>query len=259
MAPFLSKVLAVSLAFVATQANAAVVPRADANLKDNTALFEKLTTAPTEIRRWRELFTKDGKELLGSEELSAATTFDFNTETGPETVVVGTQGGQPHTAEVDTFPFLYGSGLTMTYGVIGPCGVFLPHVHPRANEFFVVTDGQVQFGTELEIGLLGGMIPSPEISGTIKTNMGTLFPQGSIHYQVNTHPECKSTTFYAAQSSENAGSTTVLQDPTRGNGTTVKSLGRRLVGAEDFERVRGLLSSRIVGIVEECLARCDIK
>jgi mannose-6-phosphate isomerase-like protein (cupin superfamily) len=38
--------------------------------------------------------------------------------------------------------------------IVGPCGVLAPHVHPRANEYFTVVEGEMDFGYITEMGLL---------------------------------------------------------------------------------------------------------
>ena len=86
-------------------------------------------------------------------------------------------------------------------------------------------------------------------------NKGTLFPKGSIHYQVNNSPDCKPATIYATLTSEDPGSTPVLMDPVPGN-VTVGAGMRRKVDAGDFESVRAVTPLHIVKIVDECLARC---
>jgi len=157
-------------------------------------------------------------------------------------------------AGIDTFPYLIKAGLTANSGTIGPCGVLLPHVHPRANEFFISVDNEITFGTRLELGVLKDGAQTPEYLGKLKKNSGTLFPQGSVHFQVNDSPNCKSASFIAVQSSEDAGTTTILQEPV-GNST----LGRRMVGKSDFEAVRPVTPPHIVAILDKCFERCNIE
>jgi hypothetical protein len=156
---------------------------------------------------------------------------------------------------IESFPILIDSGISMNVATLGPCGIFVPHVHPRANEYFVVVEGEVDFGYMLEVGLLTAEgAPNPEINGKLTKYTGTLFPQGSIHYQVNNSPDCIPATVVAALSSENAGTTPVLQMPAGGNASTVP----RQVGGNDFDTVRPLLPAQIVSVVDKCLARCNI-
>lgn len=155
---------------------------------------------------------------------------------------------------IESFPILIDSGISMNVATLGPCGIFVPHVHPRANEYFVVVEGEVDFGYMLEVGLLAQGAPNPEIGGKLTKYTGTLFPQGSIHYQINNSPDCKSTTILAALSSEDAGTTPVLQMPPGGNATAVP----RQVGGNDFDAIRPLLPQQIVTAVDQCLERCKV-
>ncbi|KAK3209617.1 hypothetical protein GRF29_44g126323 [Pseudopithomyces chartarum] len=105
---------------------------------DNTKLIADLLTTPTQIKRYQKLLTDPtGNKLLEGSQLTNATIWDF--EQNGDTIPGG-QGGHASSANLETFPYLINSGVTLTMGTLGPCGVFLPHVHPRANEFFVVTE-----------------------------------------------------------------------------------------------------------------------
>ncbi|KAJ4987289.1 spherulin-1A [Stagonosporopsis vannaccii] len=245
---------------VASKAILAVIALATANAfptpmgsspNDNTDLVAQLLATPTQIKRYRKLLTDEsGNKVLEGDRLTNATIWNFEQNND---VVPGGQGGLTSSANLETFPFLINSGVTMTMGTLGPCGIFLPHVHPRANEFFVVTEGEVDFGTLLEIGLLENLAPNPELVGKLTKNTGTLFPMGSVHYQANNSPDCKPATIYTVLTSEDAGTTPILMDPAPGNATV--GMVRR-VDAGDFESVRAVTPTHIAQIVDRCLARC---
>lgn len=221
--------------------------------EDNTDLIGKLITTPTQIKRYQKLLTDEsGNKLLQGDSLTKATIWDFEQN---HYVVPGGQGGSASTADLETFPYLIDSGVTMTMGNLGPCGIFLPHIHPRANEFFVVTEGEVDFGTFFELGLFKDLSPAPEVEGKLTKNTGTLFPKGSVHYQVNNNQDCKNATIYAALTNEDAGSTPILMDSVPSNVTVGMS---KRVDAGDFEAVRASTPLHIAKIVDECLARCHL-
>jgi hypothetical protein len=138
---------------------------------------------------------------------------------------------------------------------LGPCGIFVPHVHPRANEFFLVIDGEVDFGYMLEMGLLKDNAPVPEITGKLTKYVGTMFPQGSVHFQVNN--SCKETTVVVSLSSDDPGTTPILGSK-GGNGNDNSTMARRAVGRQDFEPFRTLLPASIVDTVDQCFERCNI-
>ncbi|KAF2259045.1 hypothetical protein CC78DRAFT_621326 [Lojkania enalia] len=247
----ISKAFVAALAFGAVYAlpqSRTPAPRAAAP-SDNTELIADLVTDPTVIKRYRRLLTDAGQQLLSGEDLAKATIFDFQKDPIP---VRGSQGGVTTSSDTETFPILFGSDIMMNWATLGPCGILLPHVHPRANEFFVVSEGEVEFGYMLEIGLLKTQAPSPEINGKLTKYTGTLFPQGSIHYQINNSPECKPATILATLSSSDPGTTTILQTPPVGNATVSMQADRN-----DIDYVRPLLPPQIVSVLDKCLARCN--
>ncbi|KAH7110875.1 RmlC-like cupin domain-containing protein [Dendryphion nanum] len=217
---------------------------------DNTALIASLKTDPTIISRYRRLLTTNGgQQLLPEAELAKATVFDLEESMYP---IPGAQGGKTFTTSPENLPILLDTSLSVSLTTIGPCGILLPHVHPRAHEFFTVIDGTVSFGYTLEIGLLKSpTAPNPEIRGTLKKYAGTLFPHGSVHYQINTSEKCERATVLIALSSDDPGTTTVLQSP--------KALVNGTASMADpfgFEAVRGLVTPEVAAIVDKCLTRC---
>jgi len=230
-----------------------LAPRAA--LEDNSELIAKLKADATTYDRFQRLLIEDGKLITG-EKLAKATVFDFKNglsvpgAKGGTTSVVSTQfsfhispANIPCQSELDTFPILIGSGFVMTRASLGPCGVFLPHVHPRASEYFVAVEGEIEFGTILELGLILTNPPIPLIEGKLATYEGTVFPQGSIHYQINNSADCKNATAIATLSSEDPGATPFLQMTSGRNAT-------------DPDDVRALLPPQAAKIVDSCLARC---
>jgi hypothetical protein len=76
-----------------------------------------LKTAPSQVDRVKAL----GDNFI----------FDFRGTLG----VSEGRGGKTVAATARTFPALIGNGIAMTVGYLGPCGINLPHTHPRATEF----------------------------------------------------------------------------------------------------------------------------
>lgn len=62
------------------------------------------------------------------------------------------QAGQTVAALPTNFPALIGHGMAMTVGYIGPCGINLPHTHPRATEVNFIVSGEFRAGFFLENG-----------------------------------------------------------------------------------------------------------
>ena len=78
-----------------------------------------------------------------------------------------------------------------------------PHTHPRAAEFlFVATEGEMEAGFIEENG-------ARFVSNVLTQGQGTIFPKGSIHYQINLG--CEPLTFAAALSDEDPGASQIAQ------------------------------------------------
>jgi len=136
---------------------------------------------------------------------------------------------------------------------VGPCGFVIPAVHPRANEYFVTVEGEFLFGTTLETGLLTSGATSPEIGGKLEKFQGTLFPQGSVHYQINNSSDCTASTFFSAFSSEDFGTGVILNSAPQGSGNGT-AMG--VASGDDLDGLRAVTPAHIVDIVDKCLARC---
>ena len=91
---------------------------------------------------------------------------------------------------------LINHGLSMSLSVIYPCGVVLPHIHPRASQTYYILKGKFEVGFIEENG-------SYFTGETIEEGQGTIVPQGSIHYFINT--ECTNSSLVAVANSDDPG------------------------------------------------------
>ena len=103
--------------------------------------------------------------------------------------------------DVTNFPSLAGQGLSYSLFNIEPCGINLPHVHPRATELLYVISG-----TNLQTAFV------EENRGRVIVNeigMGeaTFFPEGLIHYQQNL--SCEPAMYISALNNEDPGVVTI--------------------------------------------------
>lgn len=112
-----------------------------------------------------------------------------------------TSAGTIQPLDVGNLPSLAGQGLSYTLITIEPCGINLPHVHPRATELIYVIGGKDLRTAFVEEN--GGRV----IVNDIGMGEVTFFPAGLIHYQQNL--SCETTTYIAALSSEDPGVVTV--------------------------------------------------
>ncbi|PVH92098.1 RmlC-like cupin [Periconia macrospinosa] len=224
-------------------------PTADAKEQ----LFRDLFSAPTANKRFQKLLV-EGNEVVAGETLKERTVFDFN---GPQPAI-GAKGGAYKLANIETFPILAGLGISLSVGFFEPCGLSTPHVHPRATEFFVLTEGSnVSFGYTLENGFVQPG-QNPEIAGTLSKHEGTVFPQGSIHFQFN--KACERAEFVAAFSSEDPGTTQVAQNFFNLDvGVVNATLGfPRTINGSNIEQFRKVIPANIAQDIDNCLIKCKL-
>ena len=238
---------------IATATSPPSPPASPPPAADNTELIEKLLTAPSSIRRFQRLLTNKGEKLLDAEELKPLTVFDFN-NAKPN---AGAKGGATKSASIETFPILTGLGISTTVGFIKPCGMNSPHVHPRATEFLTVVEGKMSFGYILENGLVKPGNKA-EISGTLNKFQGTVFPMGSIHYQIN--EDCVPATFVASLNGEDPGTSTIAPNFFGLNKNVVSAtLGfPESLNGKDIESFRADIPANIALSIDECLKKCNI-
>ncbi|KAF2195518.1 spherulin-1B precursor [Zopfia rhizophila CBS 207.26] len=221
--------------------------------QDNSALLRDLFTAPTAIKRFQRLLTAAGEKLLSAEELKKLVVFDFNNaQPNP-----GAKGGATKSANIETFPILTDLGISTTLGFLDACGMNTPHIHPRATEFLTVVEGQIDFGFILENGLVKAG-NNAEVAGHLDKFQGTVFPMGSIHYQVN--PDCKPATFVATLNSGDPGTSQVAQNLFGLNKDVVNAtLGfPASVAGKDIESFRKTIPANIALGIDACLKKCGI-
>jgi len=177
--------------------------------------------------------------------------FDLNTATAE----VGNGGGSIRRAFVTQFPALAGQGLGYSLFVLHPCGVNLPHVHPRATELLFMINGTGPMRTTfVEENVATG--PSRDVQNDIYPGQVTFFPQGLIHLEQNLG--CDDVTFLSALNSEDPGVNTVtlrLFDVTDDEGLAT-SLG--ITPAQVATLRQELPPSPAKGRAE-CLAHCAKK
>lgn len=151
-----------------------------------------------------------------------------------------------------------GLGISMTAGFLEPCGINTPHVHPRANEFLVLVQGSnLRFGSVLENGLVAPG-QNQEIAGVLGQYDGTIFPQGSIHYQFN--DACEKAIFLAALDSTNPGTSSMAQNFFSLNtGVVNATLGypKAVDDGRSYEAFLKAIPPNLAQDVGSCLARCS--
>jgi len=125
-------------------------------------------------------------------------------------------------------------------------------MHNRADEFLTVVDGQLETGFVMENGF------NTEIHTQLGRYQGTVFPQGSIHYQFN--PLCRNTTFFASLNSNDPGRSDIVTNFFMLEDAVVNaSLGFPLtIGGDNIDTWRKFLPVNLAAGVDTCLHACGL-
>jgi len=237
-------------------ASSAAAPAAPAATKAaiNAADLASLAAVP----RFKKLLTEGGEgvKLLSGDDLKKQVVFPFSP---PAKTDATPKGGVTVAANLATFPILTGLGISTTLGFVEPCGINTPHVHPRATEFLTLVEGtSLSFGYVLENGLVAAT-ENPEVAGTLQKYEGTVFPQGSIHFQFNNN--CEKAVFVAGLNSEDPGTNQVAQGFFALNSNVVDAtLGfPKEINGDNIEEFRKMIPANLAQDMEVCLAKCGKK
>lgn len=157
-------------------------------------------------------------------------------------------GGASRNIGGKQFPLLQGSGLAIAHVTLLPCGINLPHVHPRANEILYMISG-----SDLQTAFAEENPSNRVVVNSLSPGDVTLFPMGLIHYQQNLG--CENVTFVTVLSNEDPGTVTIATHlfdfPTEAAASALNinaSLAGTLKG--------GLQKNPGLGRIE-CLAKCS--
>lgn len=204
-------------------------------------LIAKLQAAGSAVERNQILAAVDGNQ-----------SFAFDFANPPPTAVISSPAGKLIAATSKSAPFLTGINSALGLVIIEGCGLILPHLHPRADEFIIITQGEIftQFIAEA-----GAVL----VSNELKTLGSTLFPKGSIHLEYN--PTCEPAAFVAAFNHNDPGLNFVaaslfsLEDQ-----LVIESLGGDVVvSGADLASIRHALPQGLALSVESCVTKCGIK
>lgn len=175
--------------------------------------------------------------------------FDFNNfTTGRPGLALGKDG---HTiaANAGTMPALIGEGVSITLGVIGPCGMNTPHTHPRATEFNYVVNGSFTTGMFQENG-------ARVVLGNVTAGQASLFPRGAIHFEANLG--CEPAIFVAAFGDSDPGTLQIAQGlfglPVQVIGVV---LGNDLTQSQ-ITTLQSMIPANVAFGLDECVTRCGL-
>ncbi|KAH7100993.1 RmlC-like cupin [Auriculariales sp. MPI-PUGE-AT-0066] len=152
-------------------------------------------------------------------------------------------------ATAGNFPLAIGNGIAMGIGWMGPCGLNVPHWHPRASELLVAIGGSLQFGTFQEDN-------ASFINGTIHDHQATIFPAGSLHYQQNLM--CTSAQFIAAFSSDDPGRLDAAPSFFKQLPANINNAALGDIGVEEVLEIAHKIPNNVAWGVQQCLDRCRL-
>lgn len=262
MVKILTSALVASLATMAAASSPALLARAD-SVKAPTpgeikALQDALILQPGEERRLKQI-------LLPNPPDASNITFQFTNNS-----VTGHTGGTIALTTLNNFPALLTTNVAMAIGFVNPCGLNVPHNHPRANEFLTVIQGKLIGGLILEDeengnGQLAGQAAPPtgatkSVNATLENYTGMLFPQGTTHFQFNN--ECTPALFAAAFDNADPGRTQIARNFFSGypDEMLIASIGGNLetLDASRIGKFRSQIPPDFAVLMEGCAKKCGI-
>ncbi|KAJ6560728.1 RmlC-like cupin domain-containing protein [Mycena sp. CBHHK59/15] len=175
------------------------------------------------------------------------TQFVFNFFDPAAKATVGA-GGSIVLANTATFPAVVGNGAAMAVGFLAPCAMNTPHTHPRATEIQISVNGTIRTGMITENG-------ARFIMTELKPGGMTIFPQGSVHFQIN--EGCEPAMFVAGFNSEDPGALQIAQ---RFTGLSPDIVAATLgdIGVEEVMGLDAMIPDNVAVGTDECLKRCGL-
>ncbi|KAL2209796.1 spherulin 1a precursor [Sarocladium strictum] len=178
-------------------------------------------------------------------------------------------GGTIALGTAANFPALIGTEVAQAIGWVNPCGLNVPHSHPRANEWLTVVRGKLVGVLVLEAndGSNGDVVgkpdtvskPEPMVNVTMNPFTGMLFPKGQTHFQFN--PTCEPAVFTAAFDSSDPGRLQVARNFFSNFPDVVieQALGDlEILDAKDIDKIRHSIPDAYAVVMEECAKRCNL-
>ncbi|CAF3557958.1 unnamed protein product [Adineta steineri] len=204
------------------------------------------TSDPLALSRLESIKNSVNELSLLSKTVPSDFIFDFDKAV---TGVSLSNGGRTVAATVANFPGLINHGIAMTIGFLGPCGINLPHTHPRATEINFSVDGDFQVGFYQENG-------ATFIMNEVHKNQVAVFPRGAIHFEQNMN--CTPATFVAAFNSEDPGVLTISNAFFGSIPATVVGASLGGLNISTIEDIRSNLAKNPSLGIEECRKRCNL-
>jgi hypothetical protein len=200
-------------------------------------LDEQLELATTQIERIEILVENGGNSSF---------VFDFNNP--PAAAVINSSSGSIVSNVGSTFPALLGLDSSLIKFTLGPCGLIVPHFHPRGDEFILTVEGTIHTQFLTETG-------STIVSNDVNTWQSTIFPKGSIHFEMN--PTCEQATFIGAFNSNDPGTAVVAPNFYALDSTALEWATGGVLSPAELDTIRNSLPPTPIALVEACVAACS--
>ena len=156
-------------------------------------------------------------------------------------------GGNGKRASLIEMPSLKGVGISYGYTDLEPCGIVLPHIHPRATEMIYAIQGRFQVGFVEEN-------EGRAIINDIGEGETHFFPQGLIHFEQNL--ACTKGIFLSAFTHEDPGA---LSLPNRLFSLPTQAITSSFNNNEEtLKMIQDKLVVSPAAGVGECRARCGL-
>lgn len=210
------------------------------------ALQQALVLAPSESQKQAILFPNVPN--------ANNVTYQF-----PDHAVTPPTAGTISVASIDVMPGLLGTSIGMGIGFVDACGLNVPHMHPRANEFLTVVEGLLIGGMVLEgEGESAGLLPV--VNMTLPTYTGMVFPMGRMHFQFN--PTCERAVFAAAFDSNDGGRTEIAKSffSVYPDEVIIAATGNlEFLGPAQIDQLRDHIPSAFIELIDSCAIACGLQ
>lgn len=161
---------------------------------------------------------------------------------------IRTPGGNVSYFDLSTRPVLAGIGISLSLTMLEPCGIVLPHIHPRASQgIYIITGNSVLVGFIQENR-------AQLILNTIHAGEATVIPRGAIHFIQNL--DCVPGMGITAFNHEDAGLLTLGSNMFRfPNGPLSAAFGRD----DNFiDQLRKTIPAYPLDVDKACRKRCGL-
>ena len=161
---------------------------------------------------------------------------------------IKTRGGNVSYFNLSSTPALAGIGVAFSLAMLEPCGIILPHIHPRGSKGIYNINGK---------SLLVGFIQENRaqlILNEISIGHATVIPRGAIHFVQNL--ECTPAMELAAYNYEDPGLLTLGSNMFRFPDAPLNAAFGR--GAKYIDALRQTIPAYPLDLDLECRRRCKL-